>query len=83
MGSILGSILGTVFVLLIPEVMANISTAARGAAGFDLSKYLVTINNGIFGLLIIIFLIYEPHGLAKIWWKIKNYWKLWPFSYSD
>lgn len=83
MGSILGSIYGTVFVLLIPEVLANIATASRGVFSFDMSQYLSTINNGIFGLLIIIFLIYEPQGLAKIWWKAKNYWKLWPFSYIE
>lgn len=83
MGSILGSIYGTIFVLLLPEVMANIATATRGMFGFDMSEYLSSINNGIFGLLIIIFLIYEPQGLARIWWKIKNYWKLWPFSYID
>jgi len=83
MGSILGSIYGTIFVLLIPEILANIATATRGILSIDMSQYVSSVNNGIFGILIIIFLIYEPQGLAKVWWKVKNYWKLWPFSYID
>ena len=35
----------------------------------------------IFGLLIIFFLLFEPLGLYGIWIKIRNYWKGWPFSY--
>ncbi len=34
-----------------------------------------------FGLAIILFLIFEPNGLAYRWWQIKNYIHLWPFSY--
>jgi branched-chain amino acid transport system permease protein len=30
---------------------------------------------------IILFLVFEPEGLAKIWHNIKNYFNLWPFSY--
>ena len=35
----------------------------------------------IYGLLIIFFLLFEPLGLYGIWIKIRNYWKGWPFSY--
>jgi branched-chain amino acid transport system permease protein len=35
----------------------------------------------LYGLLIIIFLIFEPRGLYGIWVRIRNYWKAWPFSY--
>ena len=35
----------------------------------------------IFGLLIIFFLLLEPLGLYGIWVKVRNYWKGWPFSY--
>ena len=38
-------------------------------------------NVVLFGALIIIFLIVEPLGLYGIWIKIRNYWKMWPFSY--
>jgi branched-chain amino acid transport system permease protein len=35
----------------------------------------------IFGLLIVLFLIFEPRGLAEIWNRIKTFFRLWPFSY--
>ena len=35
----------------------------------------------IFGLLIIFFLLFEPLGLYGMWIKVRNYWKGWPFSY--
>jgi branched-chain amino acid transport system permease protein len=35
----------------------------------------------IFGALIVFFLVFEPHGLAEIWHRIKNSFTLWPFSY--
>ena len=38
-------------------------------------------NLVLYGVLIIVFLIFEPLGLYGIWIKIRNYWKRWPFSY--
>ena len=38
-------------------------------------------NLVLYGVLIIVFLIFEPLGLYGIWVKIRNYWKRWPFSY--
>jgi branched-chain amino acid transport system permease protein len=40
-----------------------------------------SMREGVFGLIIILFLIFEPDGLAARWHAVKNYWKLWPFSY--
>ena len=34
-----------------------------------------------FGLVIVLFLIFEPLGLYGIWIRIRNYWKAWPFTY--
>jgi branched-chain amino acid transport system permease protein len=34
-----------------------------------------------FGLSVMLFLIFEPDGLAKIWRDLFSYFKLWPFSY--
>jgi branched-chain amino acid transport system permease protein len=33
------------------------------------------------GIIIIIFLVFEPDGLAHRWRRIKAYWKLYPFSH--
>ncbi len=39
------------------------------------------LNQVIYGLLIIVFLIFEPLGLYGIWLRVRNYWKGWPFTY--
>ncbi|MGH9186964.1 MAG: branched-chain amino acid ABC transporter permease [Acidimicrobiales bacterium] len=38
-------------------------------------------NQLFYGLLIVLFLIFEPLGLYGVWIKVRNYWKGWPFSY--
>ena len=35
----------------------------------------------LFGMLIVLFLIFEPLGMYGVWIRIRNYWKAWPFSY--
>jgi branched-chain amino acid transport system permease protein len=80
LGSIYGSIMGAVFMTLLPEGLRLIS-------GLFSDQYPVLVNifgairEGIFGLVIILFLIFEPDGLAARWKTIQNYWKLWPLSY--
>ena len=39
------------------------------------------LNQVLFGLLIILFMIFEPLGLYGIWLRVRNYWKGWPFTY--
>jgi len=38
-------------------------------------------NGLLFGLFIVLFLIFEPLGLYGVWLRIRNYWKGWPFTY--
>jgi branched-chain amino acid transport system permease protein len=52
---------------------------STSAAGPGLSIF--QLNIVLFGVLIIVFLIFEPLGLYGIWIRIRNYWKAWPFSY--
>jgi len=35
----------------------------------------------VFLLLIIFFLVVEPEGLNRLWRNIRNYFRVWPFSY--
>ncbi|MDE0169186.1 MAG: branched-chain amino acid ABC transporter permease [bacterium] len=39
------------------------------------------LNQILFGLLIILFMILEPLGLYGIWVRVRNYWRGWPFTY--
>ncbi len=53
-----------------------VSTSANGP-GLSIFQA----NLALYGLLIIIFLIFEPLGLFGVWVRIRNYWKGWPFTY--
>src|SRR5881227_2659954 len=83
-GSIMGTLMGTAFVVLLPESMEWISLHLKGGA---IDKALALNNNLTFlreiaiGLIIIAFLMFEPDGLAHRWRQIKTYWKLYPFSH--
>jgi branched-chain amino acid transport system permease protein len=80
LGSVMGALLGTTFMVLLPEVMTSlVRTAGDMLPG--LSQGVAYIKQMAIGLAIILFLIFEPDGLAHRWKMIKAYWKLYPFSY--
>ncbi|MGH2753718.1 MAG: branched-chain amino acid ABC transporter permease [Actinomycetota bacterium] len=81
--TISGSIMGAAFVTLLPRLIEEaprfipaISASATG--GFLTTQQLEQV---IYGLLIIVFLIVEPRGLYGLWVRARNYWTRWPFSY--
>jgi branched-chain amino acid transport system permease protein len=80
MGSILGSIFGAVFITLLPELLRLVTTALS-ASYPNLVTIFSALKELVFGILIIVFLIFEPAGMAARWQSIKNYWKLYPFSH--
>ncbi len=80
LGSILGTIFGTVFLVILPEVLRNLASMV-GSSHPQVINAFAAIRESIFGLVIILFLIFEPDGLAHRWELIKAYFKLWPFSY--
>jgi branched-chain amino acid transport system permease protein len=80
LGSLLGSVLGAVFITLLPELLRLVTTAL--ATTFpELTTLFASVKMGVFGLAIVLFLIFEPDGMAARWRTIRNYWKLYPFSY--
>jgi len=80
LGSIIGSIFGAVFMILLPKLL-SVVTASVSADFPALARLAISFEQGIFGLIIVLFLIFEPDGLAHRWKLIKAYWKLYPFSY--
>jgi branched-chain amino acid transport system permease protein len=78
LGSILGSFLGAFFILLLPIFLTRVPPLL----GFDLSTALVShLEFMVFGALIVLFLIVEPHGLARLWQITKEKLRVWPFPY--
>jgi branched-chain amino acid transport system permease protein len=80
LGTVLGSIFGAIFMTLIPELLNVLSGSTKHMfPGMD--QLFIPMKDVVFGVLIVGFLIFEPHGLAEIWHRIKNFFTLWPFSY--
>ncbi|MFL9503097.1 branched-chain amino acid ABC transporter permease [Rhodopseudomonas palustris] len=83
-GSISGTLMGTAFVVLLPETMEWLSSGLKGSAidqALGLNNNLTFLREIAIGLIIILFLVFEPDGLAHRWRQIKAYWKLYPFSH--
>jgi len=83
-GSISGTLMGTAFVVLLPETMEWLSSGLKGSAidrALELNNNLTFLREIAIGLIIILFLVFEPDGLAHRWRQIKAYWKLYPFSH--
>lgn len=82
MGNILGAILGTFFLRAVQELMTNMAPVLAGrfesVGGAELWFSCINI---FLGGIIIIFLIFEPKGLAHRWNIIKLSFRIWPFPY--
>ncbi|MBC8049857.1 MAG: branched-chain amino acid ABC transporter permease [Chitinophagales bacterium] len=79
LGTILGSFLGAGFILLTP-IFLNILFHAVFGKAVD-STITSALEQVIFGVMIIAFLIFEPHGLARMWQQTKERLRLWPFPH--
>jgi len=80
LGHVLGAIYGTIFMIALPELLRIPAQALSGHYPSIFAIFNI-LRDGVFGLVIVLFLIFEPDGLADRWRVIKSYWKLWPFSY--
>jgi branched-chain amino acid transport system permease protein len=83
LGSILGSIFGAAFVTLLPIVTRWFLESFGGLifSPADLANIIPNLRLILFGGLIIFFLVVEPEGLNRLWRNIRNYFRVWPFSY--
>jgi branched-chain amino acid transport system permease protein len=84
LGSISGTLMGTAFMVILPEAMEWLTSSLAGGAidrTLGLKTNISYLREMAIGLVIILFLIFEPDGLAHRWRQIKAYWKLYPFSH--
>lgn len=87
-GSIQGLVFGSAFVVIVFKLLeigvlgaSNALMANHPELGWITTKF-IFFKEAAFGLAIIFFLVYEPNGLSYRYWQLKNYFNLWPFSYT-
>ena len=78
MGNISGGILGAISLKLLDELVIVVGPILSAAVAPQAAASLGLIMRG---LIIILFLIFEPRGLAHRWQLVKSYFQLWPFSH--
>jgi branched-chain amino acid transport system permease protein len=77
MGSLLGALLGALFVVLFPYA---IEWCVKALLGGEAANLVFAANYAAFGLVMILFLVFEPQGLVGIWKRVQNWLLLWPFK---
>ncbi len=80
LGTPLGPIYGAVVITVLPEALRAVSQMLSGVFP-GISTALIAMREGVFGVIIILFLLFEPHGLADRWRVFRAYFKNWPFAY--
>ncbi len=81
LGTTLGPILGVVLIRLLQQGIMYISPLLENTFSTLPAGFTTGIGPMVFGLVIVVFLIFEPRGLAHRWTLFKAAYRLWPFSY--
>ncbi len=82
LGTNVGPFLGTAFVILMQDLSNVVGSNLAGVLPPEMTDRLLTSFRPIFfGLILMLFLIFEPRGLAHRWQLFKAAWRLRPFSH--
>jgi len=82
LGSIPGAVFGAVFIVSLNEILSYITEYLMNvgvSAGVAIT--IAPLREFVYGLAIVLFIIFEPKGLAEVWRIIRSNFRLWPFSY--
>jgi len=82
LGSIPGAVFGTIFIVTLNEVLSHITQYLMNigvSAGAAIT--IAPLREFVYGLTIVLFIIFEPKGLAEVWRIVRSNFRLWPFSY--
>jgi branched-chain amino acid transport system permease protein len=81
LGTTLGPILGVVLIRLLQVGVTQATPWLQSALPGMPNGFATGITPMMFGLIVVLFLIFEPRGLAHRWNLFKSSYRLWPFSY--
>jgi branched-chain amino acid transport system permease protein len=80
LGNVAGAVYGAGFMVWLQSIISRFGQELRETNEF-ISKNVVPLQVAAFGLVIVLFLLFEPRGLARLWQRTKDYFRLWPFRY--
>jgi branched-chain amino acid transport system permease protein len=82
LGTNIGPIVGVVFIRILQRLLSGelVPFLERTFTMFP-SGFASGVTPMLFGLIIVLFLILEPRGIAHRWNLLKTSYRLWPFSY--
>lgn len=72
-GSITGSVIGAVFITLLPEIITFIKDYLPATVQIASS-----LQAAVYGIILMLFIIYRPTGFYGLWIKIKIWWRTFP-----
>jgi branched-chain amino acid transport system permease protein len=82
LGTNLGPILGVIFIRVLQQVLlGNVVPFLEAAITMFPPGFASGVAPMLFGLVIVLFLVLEPRGIAHRWSLFKAAYRLWPFSY--
>ena len=82
LGSIPGSVFGAIFITVLNEVLSGATEYFMNIGSLSkIALQIAPLREFVFGLAIVLFIIFEPKGLAEVWRIIRSGFRLWPFSY--
>jgi branched-chain amino acid transport system permease protein len=82
LGSITGSIYGAIFITFLNEILRAMTDMLMNMGVFtEAGLNVAPLREFFFGMAIIMFILFEPRGLAEVWRIIRSHFRLWPFPY--
>jgi branched-chain amino acid transport system permease protein len=81
MGSSLGAVFGTIFIVMLPEIVRTIFSFGGLGLQSLFSNGGHEVKSIVYGVIIILFLRFEPRGLVGVWHDTKRLWVNWPLRY--
>src|SRR5438067_4955757 len=78
LGSLHGAVYGAVFVAILPVLISQARDSVPAWQGLDRFVKQPGLEPGLFGLILVLFILFEPLGIYGRWLKIKIYFSLFP-----
>ncbi|TDE35945.1 branched-chain amino acid ABC transporter permease [Antarcticimicrobium sediminis] len=82
LGSIHGAFFGAIIIAFLPQALSMASDTIGGLLGAN-NVAIPGLETGVFGAILILFIMFEPMGIYGRWLKIRTWFELFPFARKD